>query len=76
CFHNSTWLHRNFIALCISEPNVSIRSLASSRASYLGVSRDNIVTLGNWASLITFEHHHQCNQMAKVDFTTTVLGFS
>ncbi|CEP10477.1 hypothetical protein [Parasitella parasitica] len=36
----STWLHRNFIALCTSEPNVSIRSLASSRALDLGVSRD------------------------------------
>ncbi|KAK4514797.1 uncharacterized protein ATC70_002402 [Mucor velutinosus] len=26
----SSWLHRDFIALCTSEPNVSIRSLASS----------------------------------------------
>ncbi|KAI8047161.1 uncharacterized protein B0P05DRAFT_481977, partial [Gilbertella persicaria] len=72
----STWLHRSFIALCTSEPNVPIRSLASSRALDLGVSRDNIATLGNWASSSTFEHHHQCNQMAKVDFTTTVLSDS
>ena len=70
----STWLHRNFIALCTSEPNVSIRSLASSRALDLGVSRDNIVTLGNWTSSTTFENHYQRNQMAQVDFTTTVLA--
>ncbi|CEP09372.1 hypothetical protein, partial, partial [Parasitella parasitica] len=70
----STWLHRNFIALCTSEPNVSIRSLASSRALDLGVSRDHIVTLGNWASSSTFENHYQRNQMAQVDFTSTVLS--
>ncbi|KAF1801995.1 hypothetical protein FB192DRAFT_1471656 [Mucor lusitanicus] len=69
----STWLHREFIRLCTSEPNVSIRSLASSRALDLGVSRDHIVTLGNWASSSTFERHYQRNQMAQVDFTSTVL---
>jgi len=72
----SSWLHRDFIALCTSEPNVSIRSLASSRALDLGVSRDDIVTLGNWTSSSTFENHYQRNQMAQVDFTSTVLSDS
>ncbi|KAG1084349.1 hypothetical protein G6F42_021820 [Rhizopus arrhizus] len=39
----STWLHREFIQLCTSEPEVSIQSLASSRALDLGISRDHIV---------------------------------
>ncbi|KAL9542787.1 hypothetical protein PS6_009627 [Mucor atramentarius] len=70
----SSWQHRHFIALCTSELNVSIRSLASSRALDLGVSRDRIVTLGNWASSSTFENHYQRNQMAHVDFTPTILS--
>ncbi|CEP10240.1 hypothetical protein [Parasitella parasitica] len=70
----SSWLHRSFIALCTSEPNVSIRSLASSRALDLGVARENIVTLGNWTSSSTFENHYQRNQMAQVDFTSTILS--
>ncbi|CEP13937.1 hypothetical protein [Parasitella parasitica] len=43
----STWLHLNFISLCTSEPGVSIRSLASSRALDLGISQENIVALRN-----------------------------
>jgi len=70
----SSWLHRHFIALCTTESGVSIRSLASSRALDLGVSRDNIVTLGNWATSSTFVNHYQRNQMANVDFTSTVLS--
>jgi hypothetical protein len=70
----STWLHREFISLCTNEPGVSIRSLASSRALDRGVSLDNIVALGNWASSDTFVRHYQRNQMAQVDFTTTVLS--
>ncbi|KAL9541729.1 hypothetical protein PS6_010174 [Mucor atramentarius] len=71
-----TWLlHKEFIQLCTSEPKVSIRSLASSRALELGVSRDHIViTLGNWASSSTFQNHYQRNQMAHVGFTSTVLS--
>lgn len=70
----STWLHREFIQLCTAEPGISIRSLASSRALDLGVSKDHIVTLGNWASSSTFEQHYQRNQMAQIDFTSTVLS--
>ncbi|KAK4514699.1 uncharacterized protein ATC70_002301 [Mucor velutinosus] len=70
----SSWLHRDFIALCTSEPNVSIRSLAYSRVLDLGVSRDDIVILGNWTSSSTIENHYQRNQMAQVDFTSTVLS--
>jgi hypothetical protein len=70
----SSWLHREFISLCTNEPGVSIRSLASSRALDQGVSIDNIVALGNWASSSTFQNHYQRNQMAMVDFTSTVLS--
>ncbi|CEP15474.1 hypothetical protein, partial, partial [Parasitella parasitica] len=48
--------------------------LASSRALDLGVPKDHIVTLGNWAYSSTFENHYQRNQMAQVDFTSTVLS--
>ncbi|KAI8327859.1 hypothetical protein BC941DRAFT_364311, partial [Chlamydoabsidia padenii] len=72
----SSWLHREFISLCTNETGVSIRSLASSRALDLGVSRENIVALGNWASSSTFVNHYQRNQMASVDFTSTVLSGS
>ncbi|KAG1084123.1 hypothetical protein G6F42_021926 [Rhizopus arrhizus] len=53
-----SWLHRQFIVLCTTESGVSIRSLASSRALDLrGVSRDDIMTLGNWAISRTFVNH-------------------
>ncbi|KAI8067026.1 uncharacterized protein B0P05DRAFT_589775 [Gilbertella persicaria] len=70
----STWLHRDFIKRCTSEPNVSIRAMASSRALDLGIPKDHIVTLGNWASSATFENHYQRNQMTQVDFTSTILS--
>ncbi|KAL7315730.1 hypothetical protein PS15m_004910 [Mucor circinelloides] len=47
----------------------------SSRALDLGVSRENIVALGNnWASSDTFINHYQRNHMAQIDFTSTVLS--
>ncbi|KAG1390939.1 hypothetical protein G6F57_014565 [Rhizopus arrhizus] len=72
----SSWLHRGFISLCTNESGVSLRSLASSRALDLGVSRDDIVALGNWASSDTFTQHYQRNHMANVDvdFTSVVLS--
>ncbi|EIE80629.1 hypothetical protein G6F46_012721 [Rhizopus delemar] len=72
----SSWLHREYISLSTSESRVSIRSLASSRALDQGVSMDYIVTLGNWVSSGTFQDHYQRNQMAMVDFTSTVLSSS
>ncbi|KAI8050092.1 hypothetical protein BDF21DRAFT_392519, partial [Thamnidium elegans] len=53
-----------------------MRSLASSRALDKGVSIDNIVSLGNWASSSTFQDHYRRNQMATVDFTSTALSGS
>lgn len=72
----SSWLHREFISLSTSESRVTMRSLASSRALDQGVSIDNIVSLGNWASSSTFQDHYRRNQMATVDFTSTVLSGS
>ncbi|KAG1148991.1 hypothetical protein G6F37_011502 [Rhizopus arrhizus] len=72
----SSWLHREFISLSTSESRVSIRSLTSSRALDEGVSMDHIVTLGNWVSSGTFQDHYQRNQMAMIDFTSTVLSGS
>ncbi|CEP11058.1 hypothetical protein [Parasitella parasitica] len=40
----------------------------------LGISQENIVALGNWASFDTFVRHYQRNQMAQVDFTSMVLS--
>ncbi|CEP17814.1 hypothetical protein [Parasitella parasitica] len=70
----SSWLYREFISLCTSEPGVSIRSLASSRALALGISQADIVTLGNWTSSDTFRNHYLRDHMATVDFTSTVLS--
>jgi hypothetical protein len=53
---------------------VSIRSLASSQALDQGVSIDNIVALGNWASSSTFQNYYQRHQMAIIDFTSKVLS--
>jgi hypothetical protein len=72
----SSWLHRECISLSTKESRVSIRSLASSRALDQGVSIDHITTLGNWASASTFQEHYQRNQMAMIDFTSTVLSGS
>jgi hypothetical protein len=68
-----TWLHRDFISLSTTELRVTIRSLASSRALAQGVSLDDILSLGNWASSSTFQDRYQRNQMANVNFTSTVL---
>ena len=70
----SSWLHHHFISLVTSEKGVSIRSLASSRALDQGVAMQDILSLGNWASSDTFQNHYQRNQMARIDFTTTVLS--
>jgi hypothetical protein len=70
----SSWLHREFIALCTQEPGVSIRSLASSRALALGISQADIVTLGNWTSSATFQNHYLRDHMATIDFTSAVLS--
>ncbi|KAL7329798.1 hypothetical protein PS15p_212273 [Mucor circinelloides] len=70
----SSWLHREFISLSTSESQVSIRSLASSRALDQGVPLQDIVTLGNWASADTFRNHYQRNHMAQIDFTSKVLS--
>jgi hypothetical protein len=71
-----SWLHREFISLSTSELRVSIRSLMSSRALDQGVSMDHIMTLGNWALSGAFQDHYQLNQIAMIDFTTTVIAVS
>ncbi|KAG2215915.1 hypothetical protein INT46_004171 [Mucor plumbeus] len=71
-----TWLHHDFISLSTTESRITIRSLASSRALAQGVSLDGILSLGNWASSSTFQDHYQRNQMANVNFTSTILPVS
>ncbi|CEP11825.1 hypothetical protein [Parasitella parasitica] len=70
----SSWLHREFISLCTSQPGVPIRSLVSFRALGLGVSQADIVTLSNWTSSITFRNHYLRDHMATMDFTYTILS--
>ena len=53
---------------------MSIGSLASSRALDQGVAMQDILSLGDRASSDTFQNHYQQNQMARIDFTTTVLS--
>ncbi|KAG1143706.1 hypothetical protein G6F37_006510 [Rhizopus arrhizus] len=72
----SSWLHRELISLSTSESRVSIHSLTSFRALDQGIPMDHIVTLGNWVSSSTFQDHYQRNQMAMIDFTSTVLSGS
>jgi hypothetical protein len=50
------------------------RSLASSQALDQGVSINNIMALGNWASSSTFQNHYRRNQMAIINFTSKVLS--
>ncbi|PHZ15848.1 uncharacterized protein RHIMIDRAFT_264382 [Rhizopus microsporus ATCC 52813] len=55
----SSWLHHNFISKCTTESCVSIRSLASFTALGNGVSLQDIVSPGNWASSDTFQQYYQ-----------------
>ncbi|KAG1469554.1 hypothetical protein G6F56_003192 [Rhizopus delemar] len=71
----SSWL-RQLIRLSTSETRVSVRSLASSLALRVGISREDIQTLGNWQSSLTFDTFYRREHMTTVDFTNRLISTS
>ncbi|KAI9018760.1 hypothetical protein CLU79DRAFT_705420 [Phycomyces nitens] len=63
----------NLIRLSTSEPRVSLRSIASSLALQSGIPKEDIVTMGNWASSTTFENHYRREHLSRFDFTNTLI---
>ncbi|KAI8991147.1 hypothetical protein BDF20DRAFT_903970 [Mycotypha africana] len=61
------------LRLSTTEPRVSIRSIASSLALQAGIPKEDIVTMGNWASSSTFENHYRREHLSTFDFTNTFL---
>ncbi|KAI9338902.1 hypothetical protein BD770DRAFT_306759, partial [Pilaira anomala] len=66
------WLTR-LLRLSTTEHRVSIRSIASSLALQVGIPKDDIVTLGNWASSLTFEQHYRREHLSQFDFTNSLI---
>ncbi|PHZ08769.1 uncharacterized protein RHIMIDRAFT_241280 [Rhizopus microsporus ATCC 52813] len=69
----STWL-RNMIRISTEERNVSVRSIASSLALPRGISKEDIVALGNWTNSSTFENHYRREHMSCFNFTQILLS--
>ncbi|KAG2214757.1 hypothetical protein INT45_001353 [Circinella minor] len=59
--------------LSTDEKRVSLRSIASSLALQSGIPKDDIVTMGNWASSSTFENHYRREHLSSFDFTNTLI---
>ncbi|KAI7870896.1 uncharacterized protein EV154DRAFT_581079 [Mucor mucedo] len=55
------------------EKRVSLRFIASSLALQSGIPKDNIVTMGIWASSSTFENHCRREHLSSFDFTNTLI---
>ncbi|KAI9483323.1 MAG: hypothetical protein EXX96DRAFT_476876, partial [Benjaminiella poitrasii] len=51
----------------------SIRFIASSLDLHAGIPKDDIVTMGNWASSTTFENFYRREHLSLFDFTNTLL---
>ncbi|KAG1178037.1 hypothetical protein G6F36_010725 [Rhizopus arrhizus] len=67
-----SWL-KEFLALSSCESHISVRSVASSLALRLGIPEDDVITMGNWASSSTFEHHYRREHLSNFGFTNTLL---
>jgi hypothetical protein len=59
--------------MSIDEKRVSLRSIASSLALQSGIHKDDIVTMGNWASSTTFENYYRREHLSSIDFTNTLI---
>jgi hypothetical protein len=55
------------------EKRVSLRSIASSLALQSGIPKEDIITMGNWASSTTFENHYRREHLSTFDFTNTLI---
>ncbi|KAG2192103.1 hypothetical protein INT47_005717 [Mucor saturninus] len=67
-----SWISK-LIKLSTTEKRVSLRSVASSLALQSGIPKEDIVTMGNWASSTTFENHYRREHLSSFDFTNTLL---
>ncbi|KAI8967662.1 hypothetical protein BDB01DRAFT_733767 [Pilobolus umbonatus] len=67
-----SWMSK-LIKLSTTEKRVSLRSVASSLALQSGIPKEDIVTMGNWASSTTFENHYRREHLSSFDFTNTLL---
>ncbi|KAI9300158.1 hypothetical protein BJ944DRAFT_151964, partial [Cunninghamella echinulata] len=52
---------------------VTIRSIASSLALQAGIPKEDIITMGNWASSKTFENHYRREHLSLFGFTDTLV---
>lgn len=66
------WISK-LIKISTSEKRVSLRSIASSLALQSGIPKEDIITMGNWASSSTFENHYRREHLATFDFTNTLV---
>ncbi|KAI8878850.1 hypothetical protein K501DRAFT_297400 [Backusella circina FSU 941] len=66
------WLTR-LIGLSTQESRVSLKSIASSLALQAGIPKADIVTLGNWSNLSTFENNYRREHPSHFDFTNTLI---
>ncbi|KAG1456001.1 hypothetical protein G6F46_007803 [Rhizopus delemar] len=66
------WLRR-LLRFSTTESRVSLRSIASSLALQAGIPKEDIVTMGNWSSSQTFEHHYRREHLSTFDFTNTLV---
>ncbi|KAI9271649.1 hypothetical protein BDA99DRAFT_594773, partial [Phascolomyces articulosus] len=67
-----SWISK-LINLSTDEKRVSLRSIASSLALQSDIPREDIVTMGNWASSATFENHYHREHLSTFDFTNTLI---
>ncbi|KAI7873164.1 uncharacterized protein EV154DRAFT_570337 [Mucor mucedo] len=67
------WMSR-LLHKSTKEKRVSVRSVASSLALQSGIPKEDIVTMGNWASSSTFENHYRREQLSEFDFTNTLIN--
>ncbi|KAI8974980.1 hypothetical protein BDB01DRAFT_728593, partial [Pilobolus umbonatus] len=66
------WISK-LLRLSTTESRVSLRSIASSLALQLGIPKEDIITMGNWAASTTFEHPYRREHLSTFDFTNTLL---
>ncbi|CEG67567.1 hypothetical protein RMATCC62417_03977 [Rhizopus microsporus] len=66
------WIGK-LVIISTTEPRVSLRSIASSLALKAGISKDDIVTMGNWSSSAVFENHYRREHLSQFDFSNTLI---
>jgi hypothetical protein len=67
-----SWVTK-LLRLSTDEKRVSLQSIASSLALQVGIPKDDIVTMGNWASSTTFENHYRREHLSQFDFTKSLI---